>query len=121
MRFFDIGITTIIIVKLLFICVAITKLYVTHKDPNNKKRIKNLEFWKKRVEFIFIILMSILLIYLFNPRVNRMNMINTETKILLYLFGFILLLTSNWEQFFTNSKIKVLKDFTQVLGLEGSR
>jgi hypothetical protein len=50
-----------------------------------------------------------------------MNMINTETRILLYLFGFILLLTSNWEQFFTNSKIKVLKDFTQVLGLEGSR
>lgn len=121
MRFFDISIIIIFLVKIIFICLAVTKLYVTHKDPNNTKRINNLEFWKKRVEFVFIILMSILLTYLFNPRVNRINMIDNETKLLLYLFGFVLLLTADWEQFFQQSKIKVFRDFSQVLGVEGSK
>jgi uncharacterized membrane protein YiaA len=116
MGFFDIGIIIIIMFKVIFIILAITRIYVKHKEPNNKKKIDNLEFWKKRVEFIFIILMSILLIYLFNPRVNRLNMINYETKILLYIFGFILLLTSDWSQFFQNSKIKLFRNIKDVLG-----
>ena len=110
MRLFDISIMMIITVKIIFIILAITKMYVKHKEPNNIKRINSLEFWKKRIEFIFIVLMSLLLIYLFNPRVNRLNMIDNETKILLYLFGFILLLTSNWGLFFQDSKIKLLKN-----------
>ena len=73
MRFFDISIIIIFFVKVIFICLAVAKLYLIHKDPNNKKSINNLDFWKKRVEFVFIILMSLLLIYLFNPRVNRVN------------------------------------------------
>ena len=88
MRFFDIGIITIITVKIIFIILAITKIYVKHKEPNNKNKINNLEFWKKRVEFIFIVLMSILLIYLFNPRVNRLNMIDNEI-LGMYLLKFI--------------------------------
>ena len=121
MRFFDIGIIAIIIVKIIFIILAITKIFVKHKEPNNKNKINNLEFWKKRVEFIFIVLMSILLIYLFNPRVNRLNMIDNETKILLYLFGFILLLTSDWEQFFQDSKITFFKNIKNVLGNQGTK
>jgi uncharacterized membrane protein YiaA len=116
MRLFDVGIITIIIVKIIFIILAVTKVYVKHKEPNNKKKIHNLEFWKKRVEFIFIALMSVLLIYLFNPRVNRINMIDYETKILLFLFGFILLLTADWNQFLQHSKIKLFKDIQNVLG-----
>lgn len=120
MKFFDISIIVIFSVKVIFICLAVAKLYTKRKDPNNKKRINSLEFWKKRVEFIFIILMSMLLIYLFNPRVNRLNMIDSETKLLLFLFGFVLLLTADWEQFFQDSKIKFLKELSEVLGVEGS-
>lgn len=119
MELFNVGITIIIMVKVIFITLAIAKVYFKHKDPNNKKRLNNLEFWKERVEFIFIALMSALLIYLFNPRANRVNMINTETKILLYLFGFILILTANWEQFLGESK--VLVNIKNILGSQGSK
>jgi hypothetical protein len=44
-----------------------------------------------------------LLTYLFNPRQNRNNMINGETKLLLYLFGFVLLITANWSTFIGES------------------
>ena len=43
--------------------------------------------------------MAILLIYLFNPRQNRDKILDYESKILLYLFGFQLLLTANWSAF----------------------
>jgi hypothetical protein len=43
--------------------------------------------------------MSVLLIYLFNPRTERSVMIDYETKLLLYLFGFILLITADWGVF----------------------
>ena len=48
--------------------------------------------------------MSILLIYLFNPRFNRELLINGETKLLLFLFGFVLILTAKWNIFFEESK-----------------
>jgi uncharacterized membrane protein YiaA len=100
----------IIIFKIVFITLAVIEMYVKHKEPNNIKRINSLDFWKKRIEFIFIILMSLLLIYLFNPRVNRLNMIDNNTKILLYLFGFILFYTADWGHFFQDSKIKLFKN-----------
>jgi len=63
-----------------------------------------INYWKERFEFIFIFLMSALLIYLFNPRKNRGVLINGETKLLLYLFGFILLITANWKLFIKETK-----------------
>ena len=121
MDLFNIGITIIIIVKVIFIGLSIAKVYFKHKEPHNTKRLNNLEFWKKRLEFIFIALMSILLIYLFNPRINRINMIDTETRLLLYLFGFILILTADWSQFLSDSKSRVLVDIGNILGNEGSK
>ena len=49
--------------------------------------------------------MSILLIYIFNPRIERTKYINNEIKLLLYLFGFITLLTAEWGIFFKESPI----------------
>jgi hypothetical protein len=53
--------------------------------------------------------MSGLLIYVFNPRVDRSILVDNETKVLLYLFGFILLITAKWELFFKESPL--LKKF----------
>ena len=74
---------------------------------------KTIEFWKDRIEFIFIAFMSALLIYIFNPRVDRTKYINYETRLLFYLFGFILILTANWKIFFKESPL--FKDLQKVV------
>jgi len=100
MNKFNIYITFIFIVKIIFIILAATNAVMKIKGKENKK----IKYWKERFEFIFIVLMSILLIYLFSPRTNRINLITNETKLLLYLFGFILLITAKWNQFFHEAK-----------------
>jgi hypothetical protein len=82
---------------------AVYGLYLTHKKETNTTKYKNIEYWKMRVEFVFTSLMAFLLIYLFNPRTSRANMVTGETKILLYLFGFVLLITANWSVFIKES------------------
>lgn len=103
MRKFDMYIILIFIVKIIFICLAVYRLYVKAKQPNDKKLLEKVEYWKLRFEFMFISLMSILLIYIFNPRSNNVYLIDGETKLLLYLFGFVLLLTENWSSFIHES------------------
>ena len=90
--------------KILFIFLSIITIYFKRKKPENKNLIIQLDYWKMRVEFIFVIMMSILLIYLFNPRANNINLITDETKLLLYLFGFLLIITAKWSEFFKESK-----------------
>jgi len=105
MKYFDMYIILIFVVKIAFVCLAIYSLYMKAKKSTNKKLIQTLQIWKERMEFIFISLMSILIIYLFYPRANRIGMIDGEAKLLLYLFGFVLLLTENWNSFLKESPI----------------
>lgn len=105
MRNYDIYIILIILVKIGFIILAVTHLYLKHHGKNNSEKDKEVLFWKERFEFVFITLMACLLIYLFNPRNERSFMINYETKLLLFLFGFILLITANWNTFIEESEI----------------
>jgi hypothetical protein len=115
MKLFDIGITTIIIVKVIFIILLITQFYFKYKQPNNTKLLNNLKLWRTQIEFIFIFFMSLLLIYLFNPRINRVYIIDYETRLLLFLFGIILIISADWEQFFTNVKSNLLINITKFL------
>ena len=103
MKYFDVYITIIFIVKIMFACLAVYSLYMKAKKSKDQKLMQTIQYWKERMEFIFISLMSILLIYLFYPRANRLGMIDGETKLLLYLFGFVLLLTENWRTFIHES------------------
>jgi hypothetical protein len=43
--------------------------------------------------------MSALLMYLFNPRKSHIDIIDSESKLLLFLFGFILIFTADWSNF----------------------
>ena len=104
MNTFNIFIGIIFVIKIIFIMLAITHVYLKIKGDEKSKFGKNIAFWKKRTEFIFILLMAILLIYLFNPISNKTNLIDKESKILLYLFGIILLITSKWSEFIHESK-----------------
>ena len=104
MKTFDIFISLIFTIKIIFILLTVIYLYLKIKGEDNSKFGKNVFSLKKKIEFIFILLMAILLIYLFNPISNKTNLIDKEAKILLYLFGIILLITSKWSEFIHESK-----------------
>lgn len=89
----------VIIIKLCFIILALTHAYLKAKKRENTELNKKVVFWKDRLEFIFILSMSLLLIYIFNPRYDRHNFIDYETKLLFYLFGFVLIITAKWDIF----------------------
>ncbi len=96
-------VTGIIILKVAFIILALWFLYAEHK-LKDKKLAATLEYWKDRVEFMFTISMSFLLIYIFQPRHNRLGEMDYETRVLFYLFGYILLITADWRDFVHESK-----------------
>lgn len=95
----------IIIVKFCFLLLVLHLLVVKRrlkKNPDNIKFKASLEMInrrKYRVEFIFTILMACLLIYLFYPNRKEHLLIDYETRLLLYLFGFILIITADWGSF----------------------
>jgi hypothetical protein len=104
MGYFNLYSYLIIFIKVLFIFTAIIHIYLKFKHRENSDLDKTILYWKERLEFVFIFLMACLLIFIFNPRQDNLYLMNKETNILFYLFGFILLITANWETFFEESK-----------------
>jgi hypothetical protein len=96
----------IIFLKIVFISLSLISIYLKRKTKEkpetqeDSKLIIQIDYWEMRFEFIFNIMMSILLIYVFNPNSNNLYLITNETKFLLYLFGVILIIKSNWSEFF---------------------
>jgi uncharacterized protein YhhL (DUF1145 family) len=105
MNKYNIYLTVIILVKVTFLILAGAHVYLTVKGEAKSETDKKIEYWKERLEFVFVILMAILFIYLFNPYTGSSILITSETKTLLYLFGIFLLITANWEDFFKESKM----------------
>ena len=104
MNSFSIYISLIILIKVIFIILTLSYIYLKIKNKDGSSLASKISYWKKRTEFLFVFLMSLLLIYLFYPKSNRNMSINYETKLLLYLFGFVLLITAKWDVFFKESK-----------------
>jgi uncharacterized membrane protein len=78
------------------------------KNPKNTiypEDIKRTNQYKDQVEFVFTNMMAVLLIYIFNPRQQNEKYISKETKLLMYIFGFIIIITSDWNQFIDESTI----------------
>ena len=96
----DVFVLFIIIVKVIFLLAAvghaILHFFVKTSDKAAKVDPK-LVYWKERTEFVFKASMSILLIYHFHPRYG--HPINSETALLFFLFGWVLLLTADWDLF----------------------
>ena len=99
MKYFDMYIFLIFAIKIGFIIMALTHLYLKIKGQTDSEFDKKVIYWKHKLEFVFIFLMSALLMYLFNPRKNNIHMIDSESKLLLFLFGFILIFTADWSTF----------------------
>ena len=94
----DLLVLFIFIIKIVFILSAIGHLVLSHSsNPVLQKKDPEFVYWKERTEFIFIVSMSVLLIYHFKPGNNKP--ISEETALLFFLFGIILVLTAKWSLF----------------------
>ena len=108
--FYDFFIFYIFLVKILFVLFSTLEIFYKEKNKKikdnkkeskeNEKIIDNLDYWKKRFEFIYIICMSLLLLYLFYPYQKTHLLITPKIRLLIFLFAFILITTSNWALFF---------------------
>ena len=110
---YDFFIFYIFLVKILFVLFSTLEIFYKEKNKKlkdnekeskekkeNEKIINNLDYWKKRFEFIYIICMSLLLLYLFYPYQKTYLLITPKIRLLIFLFAFILITTSNWALFF---------------------
>ena len=114
MKYFNLYIILILILKIIFFSLSMIHLYLKFKKLEDSDLNKNVEMYRSNVEFIYTMLMSFLLIYLFNPYYSNIHLIRNETRILLYLFGFILLLTANWSLYFGDSiVINIIQDLVK--------
>jgi hypothetical protein len=90
--------TLILILKFIFILLAITHIYLQKKGEENTNLDDKIVYWKGAVELLFKLLLSLLLIFLFNPIYTSNSVVITgETKLLLFLFGGALLITAPWK------------------------
>jgi hypothetical protein len=93
----------IFFVKLIFIAMAFVSVTLGRKTSMTATEasiVRFAEHWKERFEFIFKFLMALLLFYLFFPHRSHHVSIDRETNLLLYLLGFILIVTADWNTFF---------------------
>jgi hypothetical protein len=105
MEYFHSYLKIILMIKIIFILLAIYGLFLHYYSPTNKKLLNIVTYWKSRSEFVLITLMSILFMYLFNPLNDHIDRIDSELKVVLFLFGFTLLLTENLYYFIHTSSI----------------
>jgi len=89
----------IILIKVIFLGAAIGHLILSHLYNEKAQKLDpKLVYWKERTEFVFIISMSILLIYQFHPLLSK-KPLDQETSLLFFLFGWILINTAKWSLF----------------------
>jgi hypothetical protein len=105
MSYFDKYVTLTFLFKILFAILAVLHIYFIVKGKTDSKTDKKIMFWKERVEFIFIFLMSFMLMYLFYPRSTKPIIIDFETKLLLFVFGIIILIGAKWDIFIKESPV----------------
>ena len=99
----------IIFIKLVFLVFLIIEKYYSYQLYHNPSAIEQKYdsenynwaiYWKERLELIFIILMAFVCIIVFYPYYSDTIFIDKETRLLLFIYGFIILLTANWNILF---------------------
>jgi hypothetical protein len=105
MGYFDKYVIFTFLFKVLFAVLAGLHLYFKVKGKAGSETDKKIVYWQERVEFVFVFLMSLMLIYLFYPRSTKPIIIDFETKVLLFVFGIIILIGAKWDIFFKESPL----------------
>lgn len=92
----------IIIFKLAFIFSILGHIVASHSMNQKAKDFDTkMLYWKERTEFIFVVCMGLLLVLIFNP--YKPVPVDENSRDLFFLFGIILILTANWNTFFTEA------------------
>jgi hypothetical protein len=90
----------IIFLKIVFLIASTGNIYLKFFNKNQNPDIEEkFKYWQERTEFLFIVCMSALLLIIFYPRHKTEWKLNREERLMLYLFGWILLYTANWKIF----------------------
>jgi hypothetical protein len=92
--------------KGLFLFFAVWNFYLKKKngggggngsETNLEKRVL---YYKNLTENIFIVLVSILMIYLFNPYHDNKYLLDDKyVKSMLFIYGILILVTFDWSEF----------------------
>jgi hypothetical protein len=94
----------IIMVKVVYSIAYYGNLIVSNiNDTFSHEYDELILYWKHMSEFIFILSMSILLIYHFFPDrsfIQKPILVDKETRLLFVLYGTILIFTADWTVFF---------------------
>jgi len=82
----------IIVVKILFIIFELIYLF------EMKHHIKNdsVKYWKLKFEWLFNILMSLVLIHIFYPFKSKLDRLTSEIKKLIFLYSILSLFSLLW-------------------------
>jgi uncharacterized membrane protein len=99
---YNIFILFIFFIKIIYFILTIFARWCKERD---KEKYEKLEFWRNHVEFLFTMLLCILIIIIFNPFINNLYLLNTEAKILLVTYAFLTIITADWNIFINDSKI----------------
>ena len=104
-KFYNMFVIFVIILKIIFILFVILTKYYKHKLKISSKaelpyytnQYNLINFWKEKIENIFMICMGFICVIIFNPFNAYQFIIDKETRLLLFLFGIIILFTTNWQ------------------------
>ena len=103
---YDNFIILVIFVKIVFVVFALIARYYEFKISKSVSSTEKQQYtqnynwaiyWKERLEFLFIILMALVCIIIFYPFYSDTLYIDKETRLLLFIYGFIILITANWS------------------------
>lgn len=86
------------IVKISFLVSAFYLRYLKKTDPKNIELQTFVQNAKEQLDFVFVFCMSVILMALFNPYVENVE-VDKECQILLFLYGVIMILTANYDIF----------------------
>ena len=118
MSAYNLLIILIIMIKVVFILLKLVAFYNRVMGIKDTLFSTNVLFWADRVEFIYTFLMAILIIALFKNavKVGVLCIYDKETIFLMYVFGFILLFTADWNEFISESTI--ITNVQNILGIK---
>lgn len=104
-KWYDYFIVFILLIKLIYGILISIHLYLKIKGRDGDKYDSKIVFYKDQLEVVFVISMSILLLYLFYPKHVNPPEIDTQTRLLLFLYGIIILFTLDWTKFINESHV----------------
>ncbi len=112
-------ITIAVLIKIIFLS-SLFLYYVSYQIDKSdkikltidKKSILNFFKWKSRAEFLFQICIALLIIIIFNPWYNNLQYITKEITVMFFIFGIILIISADWNNFMVNIDLQTLADYS---------